>query len=131
MSIARTSKKKQITTPQHAYPSGLTVEPIEMPTGINILGKPFTVLCEEANETPSSPLDRGDMGACAQALLRIYVRAGFPLHTQQDTLLHETLHAISDELQLDMAERQVATTATVLLDTLRRNPQLAAYLLQP
>ena len=80
--------------------------------------------------TPSSPLDRADMGACQSDLLRIYIHEGLPVHTQQDTLLHETLHAIDRSLYLGMTEQQVSNVATVLLDVLRRNKQFTTYLLQ-
>ena len=53
----------------------------------------------------------------------------------RDTVLHEVLHAILDQLAVSKGlldheeeERLVHPLSTVLLDTLRRNPQLVAYL---
>lgn len=103
---------------------------IDLPNAVSVIGKRFTVHCEGANSTPSSPLDRNDMGACMVNSLKIYIKEGYPLPTQQDTLLHEVIHAIDESLYLGMTEQQVSNMATVLLDTLRRNPHLTAYLLQ-
>ena len=50
---------------------------------------------------------------------------------EADTMLHEVLHAI-EQVALEgsdrLAERQVNTIATVLVDTLRRNAWLRDYL---
>lgn len=111
-------------------PATQTVPSIEMPSAVIVCGKPYTILCEQPNATPDSHLNRNDMGACHSASLRIYLHEGFPVAVQQDTLLHETLHAVDQELYLGMTEQQVANVATVLLDVLRRNKQFTAYLLQ-
>lgn len=51
---------------------------------------------------------------------------------QADTVLHETLHAILaqtyGELSVDEDERIISALSPLLLDTLRRNPDLVAYL---
>lgn len=60
----------------------------------------------------------------------------------RDTLLHEILHAVAAQTYLDgpavssfvdkdHAERAIATFSTHLLDTLRRNPDVVAFLLAP
>ena len=52
-----------------------------------------------------------------------------------ETLLHEVLHAVIFSCGLrdlgDDEERVVATMTPTLLDTLRRQPELVAYLLDP
>ena len=52
---------------------------------------------------------------------------------EADTVLHEVLHAClhqSDgELSVEQEERLVLSLAPLLLDTLRRNPELVAYLM--
>lgn len=55
---------------------------------------------------------------------------GGPL-AEADTVLHETLHVIENvalESSDRLAERQVNTLATVLVNTLRQNPPLRQYL---
>lgn len=71
----------------------------------------------------------------------IAVRAQESSPTQQrDTLLHEVIHAVLQLVYLDGAsdhfkskdasERVISALATHLLDTLRRNPELAPYLME-
>lgn len=63
-------------------------------------------------------------------------------HQMRDTVLHEVLHAICDQLgvnkggaaallDFDAEERLVSSLSPILLDTLRRNPHLHEYLLRP
>lgn len=49
---------------------------------------------------------------------------------QQDTILHETIHAIDDTLGLGMTEAQVSQMASVLLAVLKDNPEYTKWLLQ-
>lgn len=57
--------------------------------------------------------------------------------TRRDTLLHEVLHAvaftagISAELGNTKEEEIIRRMSPLLLDTLRRNPALVAYILAP
>ena len=54
---------------------------------------------------------------------------------QADTVLHETLHAcfmvagMSERMTDTLAEETIRTLSPLLLDVLRRNPELVAYLL--
>ena len=50
--------------------------------------------------------------------------------TQKETLLHETLHAISDEMNLDLSEEQVSGAARGILAMLIDNPSFAKFLLK-
>lgn len=44
----------------------------------------------------------------------IWIRRDLSKQQQEDTLLHEVIHAISSELSLDLTERQVRVLATTL-----------------
>lgn len=63
----------------------------------------------------------------------IYIKVPYgPPETQQDTLLHEIIHAVSDTIlpqKLQLSEAQVSPLSTALMDTLRRNPELRKELL--
>jgi len=66
--------------------------------------------------------------------LRLMVNPNMPPDQIADTLLHEMLHAIWYTVQAgldeDEQERVVGSIASTLLDTLRRNPSLVAFLLE-
>jgi DNA gyrase inhibitor GyrI len=48
----------------------------------------------------------------------------------QDTLLHETIHAIDETLITGMTEQQVSNIASVLLAVLKDNPEFTSWILQ-
>lgn len=52
-----------------------------------------------------------------------------PKPQQQDTLLHEFIHAIDDAMVLGLTEEQTRAAATGLLAVLRDNPEFTKYLL--
>jgi hypothetical protein len=94
---------------------------VKRPERIRVLGKRFTVdfggaLAEDLN------------GECDTDKQVISVRDGQPLESEQDTLLHEVLHAIDEAMGLKLKEAQVKGAATGLLAVLKDNPALAAYL---
>ena len=74
------------------------------------------------------------LGHCDEKTLTIAVAPGQAMSQEQDTLLHETLHAVfanvglNDVLEDDMEERIIRPLATCLLQVLWVNPDLLAYL---
>jgi hypothetical protein len=96
---------------------------MKRPERIRILGKKFTVIY-----AAGAPLDDGLNGECDSDKQQILVRDSQPLESEQDTLLHEVLHAIDEAMGLKMKEAQVKGAATGLLAVLKDNPALAAYL---
>mgnify|MGYP001583840583 FL=1 len=48
---------------------------------------------------------------------------------EQDTLLHECIHAIDFQLQIGLKEQQVNNLATGLIMLLKQNPVFTGYLL--
>lgn len=93
---------------------------MKIPKQVVVMGKPYTV----------GPLsdDCGDYGRCRSVTQEIHVNMGQAPHQMRDTLLHEVLHAVSNELHLELEERQVHVLANALLDTLRRNPKFTQFL---
>lgn len=59
----------------------------------------------------------------------ILINADVPEEDQAEALLHETLHAISDQFHLGMGEELVTRLSSGLYDTIRRNPLLRNRLL--
>jgi hypothetical protein len=96
---------------------------MKRPERIRVLGKRFdvkfagdTILAQDLN------------GECDSDRQLILVREGQPLESEQDTVLHEILHAIDEAMGLKMKEAQVKGAATGLLAVMKDNPALVAYL---
>ena len=69
---------------------------------------------------------------------RIRVQKGMDVHAERDTVMHEVLHALLENVGLayemredDYEEKVVRRLAPALLDLLRRNPRLVQYLTSP
>ena len=62
------------------------------PSRIKVLGKPFTI------KWLTEGLDADLLGECDSDKQLISVRDGQPLEQEQDTLLHEVLHAIDEAM---------------------------------
>lgn len=125
-----------------------------MPRTVSIAGHPVRVVrvrpgrpVYDGEETDKSrdpdtgrTTDEYALGVCQFYENRIAVSTGQAVSQERDTLLHEVLHALVRANRLhrapfgplgnhDKEELAVALLATSLLDTLRRNPSLAAFLL--
>ena len=101
------------------------------PARICILGKPFKVgfvPIEHIGLRDNAEDDDPGMGRTSPERQEIYVRSGQPLESEQDTVLHECLHAVDETLGLQMNEYQVTVLATGLLAVLKDNPSLRSYL---
>ena len=81
-----------------------------------------------------------DTGRCRPDDLTIDVDPDHPLTIIAETLLHEALHAciaqagligVLAECEDELEERIVLTVSPVLLDALRSNPELVAFLTGP
>ncbi|MGI0012932.1 MAG: hypothetical protein ACREBU_05745 [Nitrososphaera sp.] len=71
-----------------------------------------------------------DLGRCVPRHQRLDLSPDQTLESMQDTLLHEVLHALSNELRLELEEGQVQRLAVGLLDVLWHNPKFTAWLLE-
>ena len=92
---------------------------MKRPERIRILGKAFRLTNEVADDLN---------GECDTDTQTIAVRDGQPLESEQDTLLHEVIHAIDEAMDAKMKETQVKKLATGLLAVMKDNPGLTAYL---
>lgn len=93
-----------------------------LPTVVNILGKPYTIAVVESLD------DGASVGEMSEHLQQILIAAGQTFENERDTVLHEIVHSVEYRLLLKMREKQVAILATGLLQILRENPKLVAYL---
>lgn len=96
---------------------------MKRPERVRILGKRFTV-----TYASGAPLDDGLNGECDSDNQKILIRDGQPLESEQDTLLHEILHAVDEAMGLKLKEAQVKGAATGLLAVLKDNSGLGSYL---
>ena len=91
------------------------------PKQVKILGKPYTLTWQ----TP--PRDNGEpdyWGRVYPDTAHIYIEPKMPPAQRLDTLLHETLHAISNQLSLDLDEKLVHRLAAGLTAVILDNPRL-------
>jgi len=97
------------------------------PERIKIISKRFTI-----NYVPEGTEDLSEekMGLCDTLNQTIWIQNDLKEDTQRETLLHEILHAISDEMGLNLAEAQVAGIAIGVLAVLMDNPSFAKFLLK-
>lgn len=97
----------------------------KMPDQVKVLGRIFKI----ALLKPDEHVDADGVTISDEQF--IGVREKPALAYQQDTLLHETIHAIDETLFLRMTERQVSNLASVLLAVLKDNPEFTKWILMP
>ena len=105
---------------------------MKRPERIKVLGKTYKLKVV----TEKSPgFEEGDYGACDNDSHVIYLIAGRSLGNDQDTLIHELIHAIEFQMGVDGSinkkvshEHRVQGLATGLLAVLKDNAGLVAYL---
>ena len=97
------------------------------PERIKIISKRFNL---DYLPEGQAPLADDRMGECDTMNQKILVQEGLKFDTEREVILHETLHAISDEMNLDLTEHQVEGTAKGILSVLIDNPSFAKFLLK-
>ncbi|MNK09955.1 hypothetical protein D3C87_279640 [compost metagenome] len=96
----------------------------ELPDYIKVFGKKFRI--EKLKEDEQEDAD-GIMDLASQT---IKYREQPGLGYMQDTILHETVHAVDESLQLGMTEEQVHQLACGLLGVLKDNKEFTEWLLK-
>lgn len=71
------------------------------------------------------------MGQTNTGTQRIAIRDDLAPHAERDTVMHELLHVVGCATGHDLEEHQVSAISPVLLDVLRSNASLVAYLTEP
>lgn len=96
------------------------------PTSVRILGQLLVI-----QYVDSGPFDNDAFGRADVVKQTLSVRNGQGPHQERDTLLHELLHACGLAIGHELEEHQVASVTPILLDVLRQNPDVVAYLTEP
>jgi hypothetical protein len=58
----------------------------------------------------------------------VQIRSGLPLETEQEKVLHETLHIIECAMEMDLEDEVIARFANGLLAVIKDNPSFVSYL---
>lgn len=69
-------------------------------------------------------------GLTKQDEKKIYISTNYPEWAQYSTLLHEIIHAIEDELDFELKEKQVRLLEIGLVQVLRENPRFVKELMK-
>lgn len=104
---------------------------VKRPSRIRIIGKVHTVHYVPAGDVMlrDGPADASPgSGRHDHEKQVIAVEDGQPLGNEQDTILHEVLHAVESAMGMDVAEEVVEKFATGLLAVLKDNSSLVTYL---
>ena len=109
---------------------------VALPKGIRIGPFAYKVVSKRAelNQRRVDYAERDLVGQCDHRELTIAVDSALAPAVQRETLLHEVMHAIyalvGAEGQKLTEEETILRIVPSLLDTLQRNPELAAFMLE-
>lgn len=96
------------------------------PKTIRVLGKEYRVEWDAVIDNPDpEAITTGDN---LQPILRIRIHKGLALDEERETLIHELVHAVENQLDLPMSEKTVRRLSVGLYALLRDNPKLRSYL---
>lgn len=99
------------------------------PDSVQIGPVRYAVLVEEDLHTFSSEwVKQHLLGNITYKDAEIRLTAESSPEVQRVILLHEVLHGCFDQINIEHEEETVQALAFILLDTMRRNPQLISYL---
>ena len=90
---------------------------MRVPKQLKICGHTYTV------EVKKEPLVDHELvfGACFQKEQKIVLQQGMSQERLKEVILHETIHAIDEELRLDIGEFKVNTLALMIKDLIVSN----------
>jgi hypothetical protein len=94
-----------------------------LPATLKICGKPFRVVrCKE------TLLEVDAFGKVDVNKLQVVILDDLPPPLEKDTVLHEIIHAIDEQLALKLKERQIEALGCMLQQVFADNPALMVYL---
>ena len=96
---------------------------MKRPAALRILGKTFAI-----RYTDGAPLASDELGECDPDAQVITIRESQSPQGEQDTVLHECLHALESLLSLRLKHDDVVRLTSGLHALLRDNPKLISYL---
>jgi hypothetical protein len=95
----------------------------ERPSSVRVLGKPVSMLYVDEGD-----LDFANNGVFMHDKLKIVIKNGLPIALEQEIVLHELTHAVSEFMNIDMTEHQVTALAAGMVQMFRDNTELLSYL---
>ena len=95
------------------------------PAKVKVMGRTFPI-----KYINGPPLDAGDNGRAEIDTMAIYVREGLEMQLERSTVLHETLHVISDLIGLRLTEKQIEGLETGIYQVNSDNPRFFASIRQ-
>lgn len=102
---------------------------MKRPLRVKVIGKQYRIVYEPRGGALVT--EEGEYGECNFDKQLITVLEGQPLESEQDTVLHEILHAVDGAMidEKDQAsETVIRRLATGLLAVIKDNPSLTRYL---
>ena len=97
-------------------------KPAPGPRTVRVIGKTFAIEYVEAVD------DEGNSGEHRRDDQLIKIKLKQHPETLRETLLHEVIHAVEEQLDLGMKERQVHSLAIGLFQVLRENRDLVEFI---
>lgn len=103
---------------------------MKRPLRVKIIGKQHSVAYVPSGHP--ALLDGKDplAGSIVHDKQEIYVEEGQPLEQEQDTLLHEVVHGVERQMDLELDETAIRRLATGILAVIKDNPGFLTYLRQ-
>lgn len=93
-----------------------------LPKRVKIIGKTYSVSVVEKVD------DDDSLGEHDMTKQQILLRAVQHFESIRDTAFHEVVHAVDEQMSLNMKEAQVHALATGLLQVLRDNPKFVKFI---
>lgn len=102
----------------------------KLPKTIKILGKQYKLNVQEPKQIPSVLHTQPDRlyGAADHVTTEIHIASNQSAEQMKDTIIHESLHAYSDVLSLELGEDLVARLAACVLSFMIDNPEIVKYI---
>jgi hypothetical protein len=88
---------------------------------MEILSKKVKIVVEENLDALDQEEDTTAIGMWMFDDHTIHLKQGLEMDVAEETLFHEMVHAVENELFLGLSERKVSALSAVLYDTLKRN----------
>jgi hypothetical protein len=90
---------------------------MRIPQSVNICGQKFTII-----RLKQIIIDgKYCLGACSADECKILIKSGLHKEKAREVLLHECIHAISDNLNINLTENKVNTLSIEILRLIRSN----------
>lgn len=96
---------------------------MKRPEKAEVVGKTYRI-----QYVKGQPLAEDDMGECDDENQLISICDGLPLGNEQDTVLHECIHALDKQFGIKLSERQVTRLAPAILAFVKDNAKVISYL---